>query len=613
MQVEPGLPVGYDPARDQPPTRPTTLAELPFVRQPAVRWYSPGVLGPAALQVMMSSAFGSFLDKRELQTVLDQHAFTDLSGRNDLWLDFLADTGDGFDATCTVASLIGRAELEVDGVDEALPRADVVAFGGDLVYPDATASSYEHRLVGPFTAALPWTPPDRRPAMFAIPGNHDWYDGLTAFMRVFGQQKSIGGWQTYQTRSYFALQLPHRWWLWGIDVEFDAYIDEPQLRFFGSLEVEAGDRIILCTSEPSWVETPADPHAYRNLAYVERKLIAPRGARLALTLCGHLHHYSRYEATAGDGQLIIAGGGGAFLYPTHGLPSQVPVRTDPDDAETERVHRLTTTYPSRGRSRLLALGALTLPLRNPSFMLLPAVVYLLLTAQVLGALKTRAEEATGSGTAPGTGEQLADLLAAATLRDVFARMFSEPVALAIVVLVLLVLVAFARPPRQLRPRAVRWAKRAMGVVHTGLHSAAAVVVVWATLRGASLAPPGWAATASAYLLGFALGGLVGSLAFAAYLAAANGLWGAEGNHAFSAQQSPDHKNFVRLHLRADGSLDVYAIGIDRACRRWQAVPEGAHDDAWVSPVGDEPAPRLIERLTLHGRAAPAPPGHPPQP
>ena len=70
------------------------------------------------------------------------------------------------------------------------------------------------------------------PSMLAIPGNHDWYDGLTGFMRVFGQQAWIGGRQTVQTRSYFAAALPGRWWLWGIDIQSDAYLDSAQIRYF---------------------------------------------------------------------------------------------------------------------------------------------------------------------------------------------------------------------------------------------------------------------------------------------------------------------------------------------------------------------------------------------
>ena len=68
--------------------------------------------------------------------------------------------------------------------------------------------------------------------MLALPGNHDWYDGLTAFLRLFTQDRMIGGWRTEQKRSYFTVQLPHRWWLVGLDSQLDSYFDDPQLKYF---------------------------------------------------------------------------------------------------------------------------------------------------------------------------------------------------------------------------------------------------------------------------------------------------------------------------------------------------------------------------------------------
>lgn len=580
MADPPGRAVGYRAERDVPPPRPASLDELPFQRQRAVRWYSPTLLADAGLQVAMASAFGSYLDKRELQSVLDHGPVTDLSDRDELWMDYVADTGDGFDATYTVASLVGRSRLDVDGLGDWLPRGEVLVFGGDQVYPDATAGGYEDRLTGPFTAALPWTPPRQRPTMFAIPGNHDWYDGLTSFLRVFGQQKSIGGWQTAQTRSYFAVKLAHGWWLWGIDAYLDTYLDEPQLRFFDSLGVAAGDRIVLCTADPSWVEAAAEPGAYRNLAYLERKVVAPKGAEVVLTLAGDLHHYARYTALDGDHHKITAGGGGAFLHPTHGLPPDVTVRTDPDRADTATTYKRGPTYPTTGRSRRLALGTLALPWRNPSFMPLTGALHLLVTAEVLRQATTRA----------------------ATPADVAAGIVTSLPLLAIVGVVALALVGFATPPRRTPPRPAVWAKRAMGVLHTVAHVGAVVLVAWVALQLASLAPPGPLLTGTAYVVALVLGGLVGSLVFAIYLTAANAVWAAEDNHAFSAQRLTGHKNFLRLHLAADGALTVHAVGIDRVCRRWRVNPEATRpDDPWIVPAEAGPTPRLIDRVVFPGR------------
>ena len=117
--------------------------------------------------------------------------------------------------------------------------------------------------------------------MYAVPGNHDWYDGLTGFLRLFTQHRWVGGWTTRQSRSYFAVELPHNWWLWGVDIQLDMYVDEPQLEFFGDVAAEAspGDKLILATPVPTWTELERDPNAYHNLAFIERTLLRPQRDR----------------------------------------------------------------------------------------------------------------------------------------------------------------------------------------------------------------------------------------------------------------------------------------------------------------------------------------------
>ena len=67
-----------------------------------------------------------------------------------------------------------------------------------------------------------------------MPGNHDWYDGLTAFLRLFvrSRDRHFGGWGTGQSRSYFAVELPADWWLLGLDDQSGSYLDDPQLTYF---------------------------------------------------------------------------------------------------------------------------------------------------------------------------------------------------------------------------------------------------------------------------------------------------------------------------------------------------------------------------------------------
>ena len=147
--------------------------------------------------------------------------------------------------------------------------------GGDQVYPTASGAAYEDRFEGPYQAALPEPSPRRARTLFALPGNHDWYDGLTAFLRLFARREGgrIGGWLTKQTRTYFALKLPHRWWLLAIDAQGGAYLDDPQLEFFrgrrGHLRCRATTDHHR-TPQPAWVQTERAPALYDTIDYFLR-------------------------------------------------------------------------------------------------------------------------------------------------------------------------------------------------------------------------------------------------------------------------------------------------------------------------------------------------------
>lgn len=78
------------------PPRPcsTDLSELGFVRRPMVRWFDPHQLVDTAVRVLLSGVFSSYADSRESQA-LEPAEVPDRSGRSDLWLDYVADLGDG--------------------------------------------------------------------------------------------------------------------------------------------------------------------------------------------------------------------------------------------------------------------------------------------------------------------------------------------------------------------------------------------------------------------------------------------------------------------------------------------------------------------------------------
>ena len=178
-----------------------------------VRWFDPHQLVDTVARVVTSGVWSSYVDSRELQA-LEPSRFYDRSDASDLWVDYVADLGDGWNSTYTVAGLLAQDELELDWDGERLTtaRGRVLVMGGDQVYPVPKRTEYENRLIGPYRSALPWVAGDP-PELFAIPGSHDWYDGLGNFSSVFCRGYWIGGWKTRQRRSHFALKRPHGWWL----------------------------------------------------------------------------------------------------------------------------------------------------------------------------------------------------------------------------------------------------------------------------------------------------------------------------------------------------------------------------------------------------------------
>ncbi|KAL3147784.1 hypothetical protein ABBQ32_002515 [Trebouxia sp. C0010 RCD-2024] len=264
-----------------------------------------------------------------------------------------------FDAAAQVAHPGGQGSLHPGsspaspgGLDRAarlvkLPRADVMVIGGDLAYPNPSNETYEQRFFRPFEAALPPPPhvrpgrlvvykPDlpgaadvlhtspgeqqarnvhgsqynasraaasaellhqyEGPTAFAIPGNHDWIDGLETYTRHIQHKGWLGGWLLPQEKSYFALALPHGWWLFGLDLALVDDIDMCQCRYFARIADERmgpGDQAILVTHQPRWLSDWFwDETACHNLRQLVRGHL--RG-RARVHLAGDLHFYMRHS------------------------------------------------------------------------------------------------------------------------------------------------------------------------------------------------------------------------------------------------------------------------------------------------------------------------------
>lgn len=549
---------------------------------PMVGWYDPGQLTQTAMRVVTSTMFGRNSDyrlmealspgsdqyydyTRDFQVGRDAQEKPDESKplRDEIWLDYIGDVGDGWDSTYTLAYLLAQPTLELtnpcdpNDLNRSTKRGDILIFGGDQVYPTASRAEYQRRLVQPYETAL-YRSGDSHPHVYAIPGNHDWYDSLVSFSRLFCQKRWFAGWQTKQQRSYFALRLPGRWWLLGTDVQLDSDIDVPQIDYFREVatHMEPGDHVIICTAEPHWVYAKLygnDDANFNenNLAYLEKKIIGDR-ARVVAFIAGDEHHYRRYES-ADNVQKITAGGGGAFLHPTHGEAAE----------ELDGGFELRGSYPPTNVSRKLGWSNFMFPLLNPKFGILTAILYVLTAWTVMAnvgkfgpmdiwpAIKTTLSTAMIS---PGA---IFWILALFIGFLVFTDTHSKPYRIV------------------------------AGSIHGLMHLLATFFIGWtaAYISVSLLHPrlgdwmrfsfksPGQLVFSAIFMLFF--GWLIGSLIMGTYLFISLNIFHRHANEAFSSLAIPDWKNFLRIRISANGDLTIYPIGVPKVPRFWR---KRAHDE-----------------------------------
>lgn len=296
------------------------------------------------------------------------------------WIDFVADTGDDHDVSVAVARLV-FAQYTLEGEPpRVLPRGDVLLFGGDTAYPVATGEEIARRLVGPFNDVLRERAADGdgRRVLLGIPGNHDWYDGLDGFGRLFRRRPhgvlgddeplsarrarvrrpagivarqlhldevsgiarmvrdtwqglkalwsgskivrprrlALVGYEPVQDASYWALPLAPGLEAWGVDRQLGR-LDYRQRLFFAERRRAAPEgRLLFVAPDPATAfGEPNEPGA-RMLAACRLSLERDP----VLYLAGDMHHYERRKPGPASTH-VIAGGGGAFLHGTRISPA----------------------------------------------------------------------------------------------------------------------------------------------------------------------------------------------------------------------------------------------------------------------------------------------------
>lgn len=604
-------------------------------QHPMVQWFNPLLLAKLGIEVIVSALFGKYADQRTIQAALDNVPADALAKRAKLrvkqkdetkkvlnpdkdgavWIDYVADLGEGFNPTYAMASLLAQEELEVNG--EKLPRGEILVMGGDEVYPTASQDAYKKRMRVPYELAFPDNEAKgaKKPRLYVIPGNHDWYDGLAAFTSVFLRFRDrepyhgglrIGSWRCKQPRSYFALQLTDDCWLWGLDIQLDGYVDQPQVNYFRIMANELSDnaRVILCTAQPSWLkaEKPGDKE-YRSLNYIASLVDRKKNGnqKAFLMVAGDIHHYSRYSEEKSGMQFVTAGGGGAFLHPTHQLKEtldgdwlgeRITLNLANDAKKPEKL----SCYPDQDTSRSLLSDNWKFIFRNWDFCLALGIIYGVLANIInVGDVSTAFDPNTGS------------LWDSAII--IFKSTFSHTSSVLVALLIWLIMMKYADSSNKLL-------KRISGSVHAALQL---MVLIGCTaffqnlnakhlsvIQHLCLPVNDFTHTLALFLqmipVSFVLAGGIWGL----YLTITCYVFSMHTNDGFSAMQIADYKNFLRIKIQKD-KITIYPIGLNKTPKTedWIENPDQVSNPSastYVSKSGLQPhlieAPIEIDTRTI---------------
>ncbi|MFJ2755552.1 metallophosphoesterase [Nocardioides sp. NPDC087217] len=316
----------------------------------------------------------------------------------------IGDTGEQDASQYVVAPALARAA----------EQAGFVLVLSDVIYPSGNVNDYVDGFYKPYRSnrvqglkapadvraefALPEDVP-----VYAMPGNHDWYDGLYGFAHQFlypadapptwpsevlapSFGEPLGRWQlirdrfgrimwrtpsepsdrsaparwgepasdgtpapeaTLQPAPYFVIKTKHVD-LVCIDTGIDGTIDGPQFDWLSSLGGE--NPKILMTGKPLFVNGERrkgkvsgspDETVYDIVADEKRGYVA--------TVGGDTHNFQMYDPTVPDSSRdglwhIVSGGGGAYTHATH------PIRTATADARSDLRFRPTKLFPRSAES-----------------------------------------------------------------------------------------------------------------------------------------------------------------------------------------------------------------------------------------------------------------------
>jgi hypothetical protein len=291
-------------------------------------------------------------------------------------------------------------------------------------------------------------------------------------------------------------------------------------------------------------------------AYEEKN----KNIQVTTILTGDLHHYARYEETTKRNricQLITAGGGGAFLHPTHTLKDEI----NPIDGHSAKLQQV---FPSKATSVRLSFLNLLFPFYSLTMLALFGILHLF-TSWIL---QTKTFE----------GMTFMEKLASIELFNggfqAFLAVVAEgtahnPGAVFLNIMLLIGIVMFT----DVKCGKKKWNYLAGGM-HGLLHLANFYLLIWwfSRINLHHLELP--VNNVQQVLLFSAemiiIGGIISAVIFGLYLTFSVLVLKNHITEAASSYRWEGYKNFLRLHLTKD-ALTIYPIGLDQVVTDWKNV------------------------------------------
>lgn len=253
----------------------------------------------------------------------------------------MGDTGEGGPSQYAV----------VPGFLKASRGTSFAVIASDVIYPVGSTDDYGPRFFRPYQ--------DYPAPVYAVPGNHDWYEDLGGFMRVFCgdapplppepgprplgrawwrallwrrpqavDEQRLAAARELRSRPEQRAVQPGPYWaidagpvrIVGIDTGLLGTVDAEQGAWLR--EVSRGPRPkILVTGSPLYVDGEHRPCPVEGGGTVD-DIVRDPAHRYVAAIGGDIHNYQRYPVDVGGRtvQYVVSGGGGAFMHATHTIP-----------------------------------------------------------------------------------------------------------------------------------------------------------------------------------------------------------------------------------------------------------------------------------------------------